>query len=141
MHPAYEDTLHAKTPSIRRHHAYDECGVYCFQVVRDSVFPSITEPRHNKTNKMICAPSEGSYQTVFAVRMKKPISYPFSFPLSALRRLVRLGGCLGWSESSLSVQTILLVLSSCSSTCLLSSLSMIHLYLHDLLQLFITHSG
>ena len=36
---------------------------------------------------------------VFEVCMKKP--WVLSYPLSAQRRLIRLGGCPGWSESSL----------------------------------------
>ena len=52
-----------------------------------------TEPPHNKTNKLICAPSEDSDQPghppslirVFAVRMKKALV--LSYPLRALRRL------------------------------------------------------
>ena len=51
-----------------------------------------------------CAPSEDSDQPghplslirVFAVRMKK--AWVLSYPLSAQRRLIRLGGCPGWSS-------------------------------------------
>ena len=51
------------------------------------------EPPHDKTNKMICVPSEDSDQpghlaslvSVFAVRMKK--AWVLSYPLSAQRRL------------------------------------------------------
>ena len=54
-----------------------------------------------------CAPSEDSDQPghpaslirVFAVRLKK--AWVLSYPLSTQRKLIRLGGCLGWSESSL----------------------------------------
>ena len=54
-----------------------------------------------------CAPSEDSDQPghppslirVFAVRMKK--AWVLSYQLSIQRRLIRLGGCPGWSESSL----------------------------------------
>ena len=54
-----------------------------------------------------CAPSEDSDQPVhspslirvFTVCMKK--AWVLSYPLSAQRRLIRLGGCPGWSESSL----------------------------------------
>ena len=54
-----------------------------------------------------CAPSEDwdhfvhppSLIRVFAVRMKNALV--LSYPLSALRRLIRLGGCPGWFESSL----------------------------------------
>ena len=81
----------------------------------------INKPQHDKTNKMACAPSEDSDQPghppsmirVFAVRMKKPrvLSYPFS----AQRRLIRLGGCPGWSESWLGTYVMLFVLSCCGS--------------------------
>ena len=55
-----------------------------------------------------CAPSEDSDQPghqpslirVFAVRMKK--AWVLSCSWSAQRRLIRLGGCPGWSSSSLS---------------------------------------
>ena len=66
------------------------------------------ELQQDKTNKMTCAPSEDSRQPghlpslirVFAVRMKK--HWVFSYPLSAQwRLLIRLGRCLGWSESLL----------------------------------------
>ena len=69
------------------------------------------EPPRDKTNKMACAPSEDSDQPghqpslirVFAVCMKK--AWVLSYPLSAQRRLIRLGGCPGWSESSLGAQS------------------------------------
>ena len=69
-----------------------------------------------------CAPSEDSDQPghptslirVFAVRLKK--AWVLSYPLSAQRRLwsdwadaktlIRLGGCPGWSESSLGAQSL-----------------------------------
>ena len=54
-------------------------------------------------------PSIRTVWSVFAVRMKK--HWIRSCPFSALRRLIRLGGCPGWSESSLGAQMILLVLS------------------------------
>ena len=70
------------------------------------------EPPLDKTNKMACAPSEDSDQPrlirVFVVRMKK--AWVLSYPLSTERRLIRLGGCLGWSESSLGAHVSLLVL-------------------------------
>ena len=57
------------------------------------------EPPHDKTNRMACAPREDSNQPghlpslnrVFAVRWKK--AWVLSYPLSAQRRLIRLGGC------------------------------------------------
>ena len=59
------------------------------------------EPAHDKTYKMACAPSEDSDQPghppslirIFAVRVKKDLV--LSYPLSAQRRLIRLGGCPG----------------------------------------------
>ena len=45
---------------------------------------------------------------VFAVRMNK--AWVLSYPLSAQRRLIRLDGCPGWSESSLGALVIWLVL-------------------------------
>ena len=87
------------------------------------------EPRYDKTNKMICGPSEDSDQPghppslirVSAVRLKQ--TWALSYPVSAQRRvwsdwvdaqadLIRLSGCIGWSESSLGTKVILFVLSS-----------------------------
>ena len=64
-----------------------------------------------------CAPSEDSDQPghlpslmrVLAVRMNK--AWVLCYPLSAQQKLIRLGGCSGWSESSLGAHAILLVLS------------------------------
>ena len=75
------------------------------------------EPPHHKTNKMTFAPSEDSDKPghlpslirVFAVNMKK--HWVLSYPFSTLQRLIRLGGCPGWSSSSLGALIILLVLS------------------------------
>ena len=85
------------------------------------------EPAHDKTNKMACAPSEDSDQPghppslirVFAIRMKEP--WVLSCPLSAQRRLIRLGGCPGWSESSLGAHAIWWVL-SCAASLLYNSM-------------------
>ena len=83
---------------------------------------SLFEPPHDKTNKMVCAPSEDSDQPghppsliwVLAVSMKK------AWAFSAQLRLIRLGGCLSWPESLLSAHVILSVLSwGCSFSCLL----------------------
>ena len=40
---------------------------------------------------------------VFAVRMKK--AWILTYPMNAQRRLIRLGRCRGWSESSLGAQS------------------------------------
>ena len=63
------------------------------QVVKKSLFKTVYEPRHDKTNKMACAPSEDSDQPghlpslirVFAVHMKKP--WVLNYQSSAQRRL------------------------------------------------------
>ena len=74
---------------------------------------SKNEPPHDKTNKMACAPSDNSDHPghppsliwVFAVHSmgsKEP-----KLPSWGQRRLIRLGGCPGWSESSLGAHAIL----------------------------------
>ena len=102
-----------------------------------SCFNMKIEPRHDKPNKMICAPSEDSDQPghppslirISAVRLKQ--TWALSYPVCAQRRLwsdwvecpgwsetlIRLGGCPGWSESSLGTKVILLVLSWGGSKC------------------------
>ena len=82
------------------------------------------EPRHDKTNKVTVRPAKTQIslgvRPVFAVRMKK--AWVLSYPISAQRRLwsdwaelpnkrtaktlIRLGGCPGWSESSLGAQSL-----------------------------------
>ena len=65
------------------------------------------EPHHDKPNKMACAPSEDSDQPahpinlvrVFAVHMKKV------WVERTAKTLIRLGGCPGWSESSMGAQS------------------------------------
>ena len=68
----------------------------------------IFKPPHDKTNKMACAPSKDSAQSghppslirVFTGHMKKALV--LSYPLRETAKiLIRLGGCPGWSESSL----------------------------------------
>ena len=65
---------------------------------------------------MTCTPSEDSDKSgirpawsIFAIHLKRV--WVLSYSYSAQRRLIRLGGCPGWSESSLCIQVILLVLS------------------------------
>ena len=75
------------------------------------VVSSEFELPHGKTNKMVFVPSNDSEQPghppsligVFTVGMKK--HWILSYPLSAQRRLIRLGGCPGWSESLLGAQS------------------------------------
>ena len=78
---------------------------------RVSTVKLLNEPPHDKTNRMTCAPSKDSDQPghppslirVFTVCMKK--AWDLSYPLSAQQRLIRPGGCPGWSESSLGAQS------------------------------------
>ena len=73
-------------------------------------------PPHDKTNKMICAPSEDADQPghpprvirAFAVCSKD--SQGSKVSSCGQWRLIKLGGCPGWSESSLGAHAILLVL-------------------------------
>ena len=66
---------------------------FAFKCRPNKAFCSLCEPRHDKTNKMACAPSEDSDQPghpaclirVYAVRMKK--AWVLRYPLSAQRRL------------------------------------------------------
>ena len=72
----------------------------------------MTKPKKNgmcAQRRLRSAWASASLIRVFAVRLKK--AWVLSYPLSALRRLIRLGGCPGWSESSLGVHVILLGLS------------------------------
>ena len=83
---------------------------------------SLTEPQHDKTNKMTCTPS---LIRDFTVHMKKP--WVLKLPIErTAKTLIRLGGCQGWSESSLGTHAILLVLSCCGSTSLLEILEDTH---------------
>ena len=61
---------------------------------------------------------------VFAIHPKRV--WIISYSNSAQRRLIRLGGCPGWSESSLCVQVILLIL-SCSGSIFLWNKLLINL--------------
>ena len=70
------------------------------------------EPPHDKTNKVTVRPAKTQIRLgkrppslirVFAVRMKK--DWVLRNTLSAQRRLIRLGGCPGWSESSQGAQS------------------------------------
>ena len=77
---------------------------------------STCEPPHDKTNKVACASSEDSDQPghppslirVFAVRSVGSKGPKVSW---TVKTLIRLGGCPGWSESSLGAHATLLVLS------------------------------
>ena len=72
------------------------------------------ESPHDKTNKMMCAqqtlrPAWASTQSDQS--LWRPHGSLVSYPLSIQRRLIRLGGCPSWSESSMGAHAFLLVLS------------------------------
>ena len=83
-----------RAPPVHPHSMISVFVVLCLA----SITP---EPPNDKTNKMICAPSQDSDQpghplsliTVVAVRIKK--ASVLSNPLSAQQRLIRLGACPG----------------------------------------------
>ena len=81
----------------------------------------IYEPAHDKTNKMTCVPSKDSDQSghpLSLISLRCPHEDSLGPWLSlecTVKKLIRLGGCPDWSESSLGGQAILLVLSCCSS--------------------------
>ena len=66
------------------------------------ILSELYEPPLDKTNKVSVRPAKTQISLgirPFAVRMKK--TWVLSYPLNAQRRLIRLGGCPGWSESLL----------------------------------------
>ena len=99
-----------------------ELGDFSLSSLTD-MFTLAFEQPHDKTNKMACTPSEDSNQPehppslvrVFDVSTKQ--AWVLSYTLSAQRRLIRLGRCRGWSESSLGAHAILLILSWGGSFC------------------------
>ena len=76
------------------------------------------DPRLDKTNKMICAPSEDSDQPGHPQRCSLEAKLGPKLPIDrTAKTLIRLGGCPGWSESSLGTKVILLGLSWGGSKC------------------------
>ena len=77
----------------------------------------IHEPPHDKTNKMAIAPSEDTDHPVhppslISLRCPHEQTLGPQLPIErTMNTLIRLGGCPGWSESSLGTKAILLVLS------------------------------
>ena len=97
---------------------------YDFHEFEAVIYCSLCIVVHDKTNKMMCAQQRLRSACAFtqsdqnlAVRLKKP--RVLNYLLSAQRRLIRLGGCPGWSESSLGAHVILFVLSCCGSNVLI----------------------
>ena len=110
--------------------------IYHWRLTVMFAYLTIIEPHRDKTNKMACAPSEDSDQPghppsvsrVFPVRLKK--ARILSYPLRA-QRMLTLGGCPGWSESSLGAHAILLVLSWGGSFYTFSSNIALHYFFSD----------
>ena len=76
---------------------------------------------------------------VFTVRMKK--AWFLTYPLSAQQRLIRLGGCPGWSESLLSAKVILLVLSCGGSFGKLICNYALNKFVHSVYQIPLEHDS
>ena len=104
------------------------------------------EPPHDKTNKMTVRPAKTqislgipawasqpghppSLISVFTVHLKK--ARVLNYPLSAQQRLIRLGGCPVWSQSSLGAHAILLLLSRSGSFPHCITLSKVQILLED----------
>ena len=71
-----------------------------------------TASNFKEMSRLMTKPTKWSVcpaKTWLAGRMNK--DWVLSFPLGSQRRWIRLGGCPGWSESSLGAHAILLVLS------------------------------
>ena len=106
-------TWHTLTPSpyvrfsLYRSRGIGYPGGHLHRVCKERIWAATWQNQQNE-----CAPSEDSDaqsdQSSLLNNMKK--SWVLSYPLSTQRRLIRLGMCPGWSESSLGA-VILLVLS------------------------------
>ena len=104
---------------IYRNCRYNLPARYHISVVTQVVIWS--EPEHDKTIKMTCVPSDSDqpeyppsdqsaqYSVLYGKLMTQ------TFFMQTAKALIRLGGCPGWSKSSLGAQVILLVL-SCSGS-------------------------
>ena len=66
------------------------------------------EPQHDKTNKMTCAPSEDLDQPGHPPDLIRVFAVRFIGSRRTAKTLIRSGGCLGWSESSLAAQATLI---------------------------------
>ena len=82
---------------------------------------NLNEPHRDKTNKMVCAPSEntdrpGHPHNLISLRYALSGKLrTLAFFMRTAKTLIRLGGCPDRSESSLGAHAILLVLSQCGS--------------------------
>ena len=82
---------------------------FCCLTLLDHMSHDMTKP-----TKLVCAQRRlRSVWSVFAVRMKK--AWVLSYPLSTQWRLIRLGGCPGWSVFA--ARTLILLVLSCRGSC------------------------
>ena len=83
------------------------------QQSQPSCLPSLYEPLHDKTNKMTVRPAKTqiTWASAQSSLCGQWVANDPRVLQAEQRRLIRLGGCPGWSESSLGAQIILLVLS------------------------------
>ena len=89
---------------------FSDDAVYSYQVL-SNIFYYISQPMtkptkwHGHPAKTQISLGIHPVQLVFSVGMKK--AWVLSYPLSTQQRLIRLGRCPGWSESSLGAHAIL----------------------------------
>ena len=87
-----------------------------------AILSTIFEPPRGKTNKMTVRPAKTPISLgIRPVRSESSLCAQWvakdpCFFMRTAKALIRLGGCLGWSESSLGAHAILLILSWCGSS-------------------------
>ena len=122
-----------------------------YNAIRNGIWSGFNmkfEPRHDKPNKMICAPSEdsrsawASAQSAQSQRCPPEANLGPKLPSERTAKtlirlvgcpvwseiLIRLGGCPGWSETSLGTKVILFVLSGGSKCFFLESTYAAHIH-------------
>ena len=92
------------------------------------------EPRHDKTNEMIYAPSDdrSAWASTQSDQLRWPPEARFGRVLPIERTaktLIRLGGCPGWSESSLCARLFCWFCHEAAENASSSSLNMQHIYI------------
>ena len=103
-----QPTLNTSNPQILYSHLQNIAQVQ--KVGKSDMGRLMTKPTkcHMRPAKTQISPGIRPVWSVFAVCMKT--AGVLSYPLSPQRRLIRLGGCLGWSESSLGAIILLVLL-------------------------------
>ena len=102
--------------------AQSDLGLHCLSKTKDHYSNLlINEPSHDQTNKITCTLSEDSDQPghplcLISLCCQHGETLCPKLPIECTAKTqIRLGGCPGWSESSLSAHLILLVLLCCGS--------------------------